>query len=184
MVRTLAALHGALLDLASEDPAEIGVTALCEKSGLSRGTFYLHYSDVDALAADVAQTLVQEIVSAWREVSPEDAAEFSERSRRFLADYLRHVDSRRAFYSWVLSPTGNWQVIQSLLTDYAGAIGDGLHKAGRGGRLPHELLPSLLAGALFGVIVQWVTNPPRATADAVATWLWRELNLHPADDSR
>lgn len=91
VVRTRAALHGALLDLASENPAEIGVTALCEKSGLSRGTFYLHYPDVDSLAADVAQTLVQEIVSVWREVPPDDTADFSERSRQFLTEYRQGI---------------------------------------------------------------------------------------------
>ena len=62
-VRTRAALAEALADeiTATGDLARVTVTAVTERAGVTRRTFYSHYADIDALVNAVEDTLVEEL---------------------------------------------------------------------------------------------------------------------------
>src|SRR5690606_42068527 len=63
--RTRASLRAAVLDLAAErDLSAITVSAVAKRAGLNRATFYLHYPDVDALAADAMEEAVAHVARA------------------------------------------------------------------------------------------------------------------------
>lgn len=182
--RTRSGLRAALVDLTKTNADGVTVTALCEAMEINRGTFYLHYSDVEELAVDVARTLVADTVESWQVVRITDDGGHAERSRAWLASYLSHVELHRDFYSWVLGPTGSWQVISALTEDFTAAIHDGLRRFPsptvpvHGGE--HARLAAFLSGALLGTIADWVASPQRVPADQLAGWLWRELAAHPA----
>ena len=54
MTRTL--LHNALIELICEKPlTRITIKEVCERADLNRTTFYLHYTDLDALLSDIEQ---------------------------------------------------------------------------------------------------------------------------------
>lgn len=182
VIRTRQALHATLLSAVEQHGSEITVTTLCAMSGLNRGTFYLHYADVNALAMDVALTLVRDIVKQWRALDTDDPKTFTTESRDLLASYLRHVDEKRAFYAWLLSQSGSWLTVHHMLHAYTEAITHGrqrsAHPEEADVRSPAGMMPSFLAGALFGVVARWITDPPSASAEEVADWLWRELGTH------
>lgn len=163
--------------LADESEA-LSVAAVCRRSGLNRTTFYLHYTDVSDLAADVARTLVQDISVPWGDVTATDPAAFAEMSISFLATYLEHVNEQRAFYEWLLGPGGSWTAVQAVLDEYAETISRGLEGTAAA-EAQRAWTSSLLAGALFGVVVRWVAVQPDADPHRVAQWLWGELTAHP-----
>lgn len=178
VLRTRAAFHAALL-VRVKRADEITVTAICRESGLNRGTFYLHYTDVDALAAEVARDLIRDITYPWQALRATGPDEFRAASTEFLTRYLDHIDEQRAFYTWLLSPGGRWGVIQTLLDEFAAAIAHGLATSRGLLSSGDSFLVSLLSGALFGVVTRWITAPAQAESTALATWLLTELTAHP-----
>jgi AcrR family transcriptional regulator len=64
VVRTREALRGAMTELAEESPLDsITVRAIAARAGVGYATFFRHYSDKDALLADVIDTLVREFLA-------------------------------------------------------------------------------------------------------------------------
>lgn len=162
------------------------MAALCRASGLNRGTFYLHYADIASLAEDVARHLVEGVTENLRQMDVDGAEEFAEQSKDLLVAYLLHVAEHRVFYRWLLGSTGNWRTVRSLMDDYSAAIRVGLGNADPAAVASPDaseelsMTTSLLGGALFGVVVRWVDEPPQWSAEDAAEWLLRELTLHPA----
>lgn len=177
VARSRAAFRTALTDIVAAR-AEVTVASLCRWSGLNRGTFYLHYADVGALAEDVVRHLVHEITDAWSHLDSSEPAQFAQESTALIAAYLRHVADSRVFYQWVLGGEGNWRTVRALLDEYASAI-SGATDTGSARPRIDVLTASLIGGALFGAVAQWVENPPAVSPDALAAWLWAELTVHP-----
>jgi AcrR family transcriptional regulator len=67
IVRTRAALRAAMTELAAELPLEaITVRAIAARAGVGYATFFRHYTDKDALLADVADRLTAEFLAQVR----------------------------------------------------------------------------------------------------------------------
>lgn len=70
---TAARMDEAFLELLEKkDFAYITVKEICEKAGVNRSTFYLHYETVNDLLAESARYLINQFVAAM----PHDTAEF------------------------------------------------------------------------------------------------------------
>lgn len=161
------------------------VSNLCRRSGLNRGTFYLHYSDVSDLAIDVARTLVQDISGPWQLSMADAPGDFADRSVEFLTAYFTHAAEHRTLYQWMLGPHGGWSVIRAILEEYADAIGRGLEHLDQSAQQSRsdEWTTSIIAGALFGALAHWVNASTTSEPRTVATWLWGELTVHPVAPS-
>lgn len=73
---TAARMDEAFLELLEEkDFAYITVKEICEKAGVNRSTFYLHYETVNDLLAESAQYIIDKLIANM----PQDTAEFIER---------------------------------------------------------------------------------------------------------
>jgi AcrR family transcriptional regulator len=65
VAKTRAALAEAVLALASEKPfGEVTITEIAERAGVGYASFFRHYKDKDALLADVADTVVDDLLPA------------------------------------------------------------------------------------------------------------------------
>jgi TetR/AcrR family transcriptional regulator, transcriptional repressor for nem operon len=64
----------------------VGVDAVMKQAGLTHGGFYLHFASKEALAAEVAQCLLEKAASKWQEIShsPDHEAALE----RIVTDYL------------------------------------------------------------------------------------------------
>jgi len=61
--RTLTAVRNAFNDLVlTRDYREISITDLTEKAGINRKTFYLHYSSLDDLVAEIEEEMANDIL--------------------------------------------------------------------------------------------------------------------------
>lgn len=67
VVRTREALREAMTELAAESPLEaITVRAIAARAGVGYATFFRHYTDKDALLAEVSEILIREFLQQVR----------------------------------------------------------------------------------------------------------------------
>ena len=104
---TAARMDEALFQLLEEkDFAYITVKEICERAGVNRSTFYLHYETVNDLLSESARYIIDKLI----ENMPQDSAEFIEKIQtrpleelhlitpEYLSPYLNFIkDHRRIF---------------------------------------------------------------------------------------
>ena len=81
--------------LGSHDARDISVSALCAEAGVSRPTFYQHFTSVD----EVAVAGIEERFTRLRDeldAADETACDSAEASRRLLVGFLEELDAERA----------------------------------------------------------------------------------------
>ena len=89
-----------------KDFAYITVKEICEKAGVNRSTFYLHYETIDDLLAESAQHIIDQFV----EFMPYDTADFIEKLQdrpieelylitpAYLTPYLTYIREHRCIF--------------------------------------------------------------------------------------
>jgi AcrR family transcriptional regulator len=117
----------------SKELSEITVSELCEKAGVHRTTFYGHYPDIFALAADRCRGLLDQLVTA-RDAGPEPVPQM-----------LAHILANRPSYRLAFGRMdvgfrmGLYVRARVMLSDQ---IGD-------------PLLATFLAGGLLSILEEW-----------------------------
>ncbi|MFI1400289.1 TetR/AcrR family transcriptional regulator [Streptomyces sp. NPDC020681] len=174
--RTRARLREALLQECAERPLEeVSVAAVVRTAGLGRATFYLHYTDLEALAVDACAEVVREAVDAlhaWRGIP--DPAVPPPALTAFFAELSRHAP----LYRTLLREGGS------------GPLGDLLHQELRArshkerelAGAPHPALIATAVAATFaGLLADWLHGTIDAGPEVMATQTWRLLvALHTA----
>lgn len=172
--RTRASLRAAVLDLAAErDLSAITVSAVAKRAGLNRATFYLHYPDVDALAADAMEEAVAHVARAAA-LCPLDAPR--DRVPGPLADLFTHLGENAELYACMLGTQGSPRFSARLRERLTGELEARFAAGSRPGGfadVPPGLHAAYLAGALTGVIAHWVTGPRDTPPSDVALAFWR-----------
>jgi AcrR family transcriptional regulator len=75
VVKTRNAVFNALLELSSEkQPDRISVIELCERAGINKSTFYLHYKSIDDCYKKCFDTFTQGVLRLGEKISYTDAA--------------------------------------------------------------------------------------------------------------
>ena len=92
--------------LEKKDFAYITVKEICERAGVNRSTFYLHYETVSDLLAESARYIIDQFIEAM----PHDTAEFMARLQtrpleelylitpEYLAPYLNYIKEHRRVF--------------------------------------------------------------------------------------
>jgi len=173
--RTRARLQAAILDLATErDLAEITIAEVAKRAAVNRATVYLHYADVDALAAAAMRDAVAEVARAAA-LCPLTAPR--DRAPEPLTTLFAHVEANLKLYGCMLGPQGSPRFTAGLRERLTAELET---RFARGSRppgaddVPVEVHAAYLAGALTGVIAHWATGGSAAVpADQVALAFWR-----------
>ncbi|MEV5974867.1 TetR/AcrR family transcriptional regulator [Streptomyces sp. NPDC051921] len=172
--RTRARLGRALLEECAERPlAEVSVAALVRRAGVGRATFYLHYTDLEALAVDACADIVREAVDAlhaWRgtpdPVNPPPA----------LTAFFEDIAPHAALYRELLRPGGSGPLGLVLHQDLRAR--SRTERALAGAPEP-DLVASAVAATFAGVLADWLHGLVEATPAEIAHRVWRLLvNLH------
>lgn len=104
---TALCMDEALISLLKEKDLEyITVKEICEKAGVNRSTFYLHYETIADLIDEAAETVWQRFQSCFPEdtkgiAGRVDSADLSDLvliTRDYLHPYLRFVRENKDFY--------------------------------------------------------------------------------------
>ncbi|MBT2438889.1 TetR/AcrR family transcriptional regulator [Streptomyces sp. ISL-36] len=172
--RTRAKLRAALLEECAERPLdEVGVAALVRRAGVGRATFYLHYTDLQALAVDACADVVRDAVDAlhaWRGTPDPDSPP------RALTAFFAEIAPHAPLYRRLLRPGGG------------GPLGELLHRELReysrrerelAGAPDPGLVASAVSGAFAGLLADWLHGLIEAAPEDIASRTWRLLiSLH------
>jgi AcrR family transcriptional regulator len=152
-LKSRAALIAAAIELIDDrDVADISVTDLAGRAGLTRMTFYQHFPDRDAL--------LQAAGAARFESALGDFGAGAGQRRGIVAAsrvLLEHLTAHRVFYQRLLSGTSGIQTYQAIQTFLADRIS--LAASFEGVQLD-EAQKLFLGGGAMGYIARWLTGEP------------------------
>lgn len=155
--RSLEALSGALCDLLEAAPLDtVSITKLVETAGVTRPTFYQHFSDVPDAARRVALARLQAAFPAPVVV---EAAAGPERLfvqvREAALPVLEHLTEHRIFYLHVLEGAGNVRLLEEVVGFLVGRIvQENAVSSSQGGI--GEDLRTVLAGGVMWLVIRWL----------------------------
>ncbi|MBL7492569.1 TetR/AcrR family transcriptional regulator [Frankia sp. AgB1.9] len=180
--RSRAAMEGALMRLVGErDLAQITVSDVTTLADVNRTTFYLHYSDVHDLAASACTAMFDEMISASPVLMPDDSPDEHRLAREALAGVLAHVGERADLYRALLGEDGSARVINYLLQRLTIAVHVNLTEpdaethANDPASLPDDPAAAVLAGALLGLVIDWLRRGCPETPEQLTASVWPHL---------
>jgi AcrR family transcriptional regulator len=152
--RTRDALGDALVALMQEKPFdEITVKEVLKRSGVSRSTFYAHYSDKDDLFMSDADEFFEFISTA---LSVHD-----DKSDRVapVKEFFTHVGEMRQFFAALVASGKVHENLELARGHFARGIERRLAEIPRGGGIPAKDRPAIAfahAGALLALLIWWI----------------------------
>ena len=163
---TAARMDAALVEILETKPFEyITVREICEKAGVNRSTFYLHYETTRDLLEETAKHLLDDFTSRFSVDVSSIAGGFSDRelaelnfiSPEYLHPYLIYIRDNRHVFSTVLTHIGSFgfdQVYRRMFRHIFDPILSRFH-------YPESHRPYVMMFYLNGltaVVTQWMKN--------------------------
>ncbi|MFB7893625.1 TetR/AcrR family transcriptional regulator [Microbacterium sp. NPDC056044] len=164
-VRSRLKLRAAFLELAHEDPDKLSVSAVCERTGIDRATFYRHFDTMDDLVADALGDLADQATAKWEATSTGSGIQYAE-SEAITVNYLDHIADNWRLYQWALGPGGSIKTVHALIARSARGVAFELHKLDP--TLSDDELhfrATYVAGGIVGACIHWLsTETPAITS--------------------
>ena len=189
ITRSRAALRQALIELMEEQGLEnITVNGLCARAGLTRGTFYNHYQDKDALLAAFEDEIIADLAELEKRLGTlgvQDVLPYIAEKRPLpvlvgLFDYLR---SQGDFLHAALGAGGDVRFAPRLRDTLCTQIVESiLHERYRDNPTAFVgYYVAFFASAYLGVIMRWVETGMRETSEEMALVSQRLLFIKPGE---
>ncbi|MFP5115523.1 TetR/AcrR family transcriptional regulator [Bacillaceae bacterium C204] len=177
IVKTKEALHNALLELLKEKSLEIiSISEICRKARVNRGTFYLHYAQIEDLFEEYFKEITADLARSYQEpyrrVPVLKITELDPSTIRIF----HHIEKYKPFYRIVLSkkvPLMYYYLLfdeikHLLLQDKDGWLKEGVN---------HQLFFAYQANAIIGMIIEWYQNDFSYDANYLNNQLVQILNM-------
>lgn len=164
--RTRRAVRRAVEDLSAEGRAGLTVRAIVERAGVSRSTFYAHYSDV----SDLAESLM---VEAMEEVAREEQRMLKNSARptslhASLLQLLDHLVRNRALYEAALSLPGSDRAYRRAVGTIADVAARHLMRSPIPEGVDPEIAAQWIAWGQYGVYDAWLRGAIDASPAVLA----------------
>lgn len=169
--RTRTALHRAILELAAERPiAEIPATEIVARAGVNRSSLYQHFGDREELLASALESIEDAHTRIDGPVTLTGQAGPPQELRRFV----EHFSEYAAVYRTALGPHGSARVAARVRARITTLVREGITLSAMDGRssLPLEVEAAGTAGALLGIIEEWIRREPMPSMETATEWLW------------
>ena len=170
IMRTAQACEVAIVELASERPiSQVTIAELADRAGVTRATFYNHYSSPLELLTQVLVADLERVHGLEDERRTEGCLPPEELLRLSIADVADHIERFRPVYLQAVHDPADGGVYEALVchfTDYAVAfIARCTHKD-----LPdanHDVMAQFVAHGFAGAIKAWLGERSVTKADLV-----------------
>jgi AcrR family transcriptional regulator len=165
--RSRSALRGAIIGLVHDHPYElITVADVLRRADVSRGTFYSHYPDKDALFSDATDQLLVELVADSRAVAALDTAELTGAGVRVL---FCHAKAHREVYLAMFNGAAGGLPLQHYITQMTGAIKaiavSSVAAVGATPRMPLDAIARAWVGEQLALTAWWLEDSPDTDVD-------------------
>lgn len=177
ILRSRRSLEASLLTLIEQqDLSALSIADVTREAGVSRSTFYDHYVDLH----DVAESACTEMFEALLSETPVFAVIADSERGNPLVSLFEHVLTHRRLYTVLLGPDGSARVMTYLLhrmtiaihvnrtpieKDFSTHRDDPLEA-------PLDVTAAFAAGALLGVVVDWLRRECPETPASMAAQAW------------
>ncbi len=189
ITRSKAALRQALIELLEEAGLEaITVNDLCARAGLTRGTFYNHYTDKDALLASFEDEVLDGLAAFERHMGEVGIGSVvSHIARRkplpYLVELFDYLRSQGDFLHAVLGAGGDVRfaprVRDTVCTQIVQNI---LHEQYRNNPTAFVgYYVAFYASAYLGVITRWIDTGMQESSEEMALISQRLLFIQPGE---
>lgn len=177
VVKTKEALQNMLLELLNEKALEdITISELCRRARVNRGTFYLHYSQIEDLFEEYFREITADLARSYQEpyrhVSVLKTSELDPSTIRIF----HHIKKYQAFYQIIFSkkvPLMYYyllfeQINQLLLQDIEITNSLGVNR---------QMYSAFYANAIIGMIIEWYRNDFSYSTSYLNNQLVQILNM-------
>lgn len=177
IIKTKQALEEALLALLQEKPLKsISITEICRLANINRGTFYLHYGQIEDLFEEYYREIMKDLSDSYQEpyrhVDILNPRELNPSTIRIF----HHIEKYKKFYRIVFSRTVPMSYYYLLFNQVQELLKRDMEHV-----LKTDIEPAMLsayqANAILGLIIEWGRNDFQQKAEEMNLLLVRILNL-------
>ena len=178
---TAARMDKAFLELIEKkDFAYITVKEICEKAGVNRSTFYLHYETVGDLLAESSQHIIDEFVACM----PYDTVEFLEKLQErpleelylitpeYLTPYLTYVKEHRRIFKATVEQASDLRMNEAYLDLNRHVLTPILNRF----QVPpdeQKYIMRFFISGLMAIINEWLKNDCRDSVEHIVSVIQR-----------
>lgn len=182
ILRSRRTLEASLLALIQrQDLNAMSIADITREAGLSRSTFYDHYADVHELAEAACTDMFEALLAETPVFSLIDGPD----AGNPLLALFEHVLQHRRLYAALLGPDGSARVMAYLLHRMTIAIHvnrapdeiDSTTHRNDPLEAPLDVAAAFAAGALLGVVVDWLARDCPGTPEYMATRAWPLMEI-------
>ncbi len=176
ILRSRRLLEATLLTLIEQqDLSALSIADVTREAGVSRSTFYDHYADLHELAESACTEMFEALLAETPVFTLGDTESINP-----LVSLFEHVLLHRRLYAALLGPEGSSRVMGYLLHRMTVAIHVNRVRRDNGfsthrddpAEAPLDVGAAFCAGALLGVVVDWLRRGCPSTPKSMAGKTW------------
>ncbi|KOF10663.1 transcriptional regulator [Planococcus glaciei] len=177
ITKTKQALEEALLTLLQEKPLKsISITEICRLAKINRGTFYLHYGQIEDLFEEYYKEIMKDLTDSYQEpyrhVDILNPRELNPSTIRIF----HHIETYKNFYRIVFSRTVPMSYYYLLFNQVQDLLKRDMELTLKTSVDP-AMLSAYQANAILGLIIEWGRNDFQQPAEDMNLLLVRILNI-------
>ncbi len=177
VIKTKESLHNELMQLLKDKSlSEITISELCRKAKVNRGTFYLHYAQIEDLFAEYFREITADLARSYQEpyryVSVLKTSELDPSTIRIF----HHIKKYESFYRIIFSnkvPLMYYYLLFEEIKQLLLQDNDSLNQVD----VNNTMFSSYQANAIIGMIIDWYQNDFTYSTSYMNQQLVQILNL-------
>ncbi|WP_080843719.1 TetR/AcrR family transcriptional regulator [Cytobacillus gottheilii] len=178
IIKTKNALHHALLDILDEKLLEdISITEVCRTANINRGTFYLHYAQIEDLFEEYFKEITGDLSRAYQEpyrfVSVLKVSKLNSSTIRIF----HHIQKYERFYRIVFSKKVPLMYYYLLFEEINRLLLQEVEDPKTTEDINKQIQCAYQANAIIGIIIEWYKSDFSYPADYLNDQLVKILNL-------
>lgn len=167
-------LQSALILLLKEKPLDkITVTELCQRSEITRKTFYLHYESVSAYFAELVDQLLNELEQALNK-STHQRLQTSNQLEPQMVYLFEHVFQHKEFYQFIFNKHSSFAYYELFLKRIKKLVKNSVELSDSFSPMT-DFEVSYQANAILGIILEWYYEDFQQSIDEMNRTLLRAL---------
>ncbi|EMB66064.1 TetR/AcrR family transcriptional regulator [Streptococcus mutans] len=166
----------ALVNLLKETPlSQLTVSALTRKAGVSRGTFYLHYLDIN----DFIKTIEENLFLVIEENLQDDL--FYDSGLGKLRYLIAYVEKNYAIFQILIGKNGDKNFEQRLIDLIKQFIVGNIDKNNQHFNIPKDYILDLLTMSVVSIIYTWFDEETPRTSQEIIDIIIKTRFLSPVE---